>query len=153
MRRSIVFCQGLKWETQKTINLDIVKMQEVIQVAFQVIYFIYLLHTFIYVQCIFSEGKYKSSQIPSLINIPSLAVYYFVSRRFMFLLQCKQDVFKSRESVHINLPNSISCCQHFVQVFAWFFFFTCRANFVQLWPENSIYLWRKTLVVKIMLSA
>lgn len=67
----------------------------------------------------------------------------------MFLLECKQDVFKSRESVHINLPTSISCCHHFVQVFTWFFF-TCRADFVQLWPENSIYLWRKKLVVKIM---
>lgn len=62
------------------------------------------------------------NQHPLLSGVHMYNISFRVARRFMFLLQCKQDVFKSRESVHINLPNSISCCQHFVQVFAWVFF-------------------------------
>lgn len=49
----------------------------------------------------------------------------------------KMGFFKSRESVDISVPTSISCCQHFVQ----FSLVCCTriAIFVKLRAESSLY--------------
>lgn len=71
------------------------------------------------------------NQHPLLSGVHMYNISFRVARRFMFLLQCKQDVLShASQSISICLIQFLAV--NILCKFSLGFFFTCRANFVQL---------------------